>query len=302
MFAGKQGFFLFKERLRCLGKSCIAASTKAPTSRDRLTRSYSGFMGAPLSELRALNKEYTEKFQRQLDNASFALVEIDDPKLLKSLRGGIKEASKLTSFRFPPTDEPIVYNDRQKAAFRSLFDIGIVCLKAVLHDKPSHPRPPVQEKLETFKKALEEVENVSLFESDPNEPFQNENQPFAQSFFNLFNYNHGALNAHVDRSLLTVVFIKEAEYQMKPPTVLWIEDKDGSWHSADDVAANYDAPPTRVVVMAGEQLADWYRAAKHSARVRPYEKDLDNAHLRRDPKTPASGNRLSAALILRHGD
>ncbi|CAE7297616.1 unnamed protein product, partial [Symbiodinium pilosum] len=51
--------------------------------------------------------------------------------------------------------------------------------------------------------------------------------PFSSSFFNIFNYDHGCLNSHIDRGVLTVVYGKRTESESDETTRLWIR-KPGS--------------------------------------------------------------------------
>eukprot|EP00977_Amphora_coffeiformis_P013862 scaffold3763_cov165-Amphora_coffeaeformis.AAC.13 len=262
-----------------------------------------------LSNLRALDgRTCIDQFQVALRRNGFVAVEIDEPAVLQGLQGAIHEARALDSFRFPPIqnpdDEPIEYNVRRQKAFTSLFDIAIVCLKAILlSTPPPEEEPPshLTNRLD-LERALQDLRQHALFENDPNEPFAKANQPFAQSFFNLFNYNYGLLNPHIDRSLVTVIYSQTTtcrtagEEADNNKTALWIQDPDGTWHNADAMTA-----PSQVVIMTGEQLVSQY-AAPHAVRVNPEGEFLAQAHHRRDPATTATNNRLSAALILRHGD
>lgn len=253
-----------------------------------------------LSRLRALDVHTcTDQFQLALRRNGFVSVEIDESRVLQGLHGAIYEARALDCFRFPPiqTDEPVQYNIRRQDAFKSLFEIAIVCLKAILLSTPTHL---------SVQKALERIPHHTLFENDPNEPFANAHQPFAQSFFNLFNYNHGLLNPHVDRSLVTVIFSSQtspSEEESTNKTALWIQSPEGMWQNADALVTT----PSQVVIMTGEQLAavmpyHRYYAALHAVKVDPMGEFLAQAHHRRDPATTAKDNRVSAALILRHGD
>ena len=273
-----------------------------------------------LSHLRALEGVHTvDQFQRPLRQQGFVTVEIDEPAVLQGLQGAIHEARGLDSFRFPPIkhppddgDEFMAYNVRRQEAFTSLFDIAIVCLKAVLLSNPEteeassdlHYRmEDLQRALQDLQRALQDLPQHYLFENDPNEPFANDSQPFAQSFFNLFNYNYGLLNPHVDRSLVTVIYSWSQTMSSENKTALWIQDPNGTWHNADDMTT-----PSQVVIMTGEQLLEvrkrspQYYAAPHAVKVNPEGEFLAQAHHRRDPATTPTDNRLSAALILRHGD
>jgi hypothetical protein len=266
-----------------------------------MRRDFSNVPLPRLSNLRNLDLQTCiDQFQLPLRRKGFVPVEIDEPGLLQGIQGAIQEASALGSFRFPPIqpDEPISYNARRREAFTSLFDIAIVCLRAILLSTPGEASHLNRMELQ---KALKDVPFHSLFRNDPNEPFADSHQPFAQSFFNLFNYNHGLLNPHIDRSLVTVIYSSHASHSEESisKTALWIQSPEGTWHNADDITT-----PTQVVIMTGEQLEtnQYYYAAPHAVKVNPTGELLAQAHHRRDPVSTATDNRLSAALILRHGD
>ena len=127
---------------------------------------------------------------------------------------------------------------------------------------------------------------------------------FYRTFFNLFNYQNGLLNPHVDRSLVTVIYSSlPPANPCEPRSKLWVQDNNGRWHDGDQGAAGDD----QVVVLLGEELqlaglaSDGLYPALHAVKVDPQGENLSRPHFRSDPAQIASIEpRLSAALILRH--
>lgn len=131
---------------------------------------------------------------------------------------------------------------------------------------------------------------------------------FDQSFFNVFNYDHGTLNAHVDRGLLTVVTGYTKNSQHETSSRLWIRDlhtrrwidaeAECARHSANTIGDNCDY----ALLFGGEQLerltGGRVSAIEHCVRVDPDGVFLNRSHHTRDPAAQsATGNRLSAAMI-----
>ena len=172
------------------------------------------------------------------------------------------------------------------------FTIAVACLEAILKElsEPSADTQRLQGKLQKAK-------HQELF-INPNEPFS-DGQVFSGSFFNLFHYNHGCLNAHRDRYLITVIAM-QPPFDTKGHSCLWIKSPKGKW-------INIDAEIQRdeVVIIAGEELSQlgksigrFIPASEHCIRVNPEGRRIPNAHFQRDPETPPVGNRCSMALIL----
>ena len=86
-------------------------------------------------------------------------------------------------------------------------------------------------------------------------------------------------------------------------SALWVKDREGNWHNADQSAGADEA-----IILAGEDLdvsglaAAWGAfAAEHAVRVDPTGGRIERSHFRRDPGcSDGVGNRWSAAMILRH--
>ena len=222
---------------------------------------------------------------------------VDTPDLLRKLEAGLDEAGTLNGFRFPPNDEsPTVYNDVKRAAFGALFEVSTTCFIALCGQEtlPSHMQNAVQRSPQT---------QPPLFGKDANshEPFTTQHV-FGQSFFNLFNYNHGLLNPHFDRSLLTVIKAMPGTNDKGTQSALWIRAQNGTWTNADEAVESDE-----VIIMIGEdceglsfakQLSLY--AAEHAVRVNPTGEYIAHSHFQPDPDTPRQLNRRSAAFILRH--
>ena len=104
--------------------------------------------------------------------------------------------------------------------------------------------------------------------------------PFSQSFFNLFNYDAGALNEHRDRSLLTVIHPRVRKQLSNEHSALWVADRSGKWTNADE-----EAGENGVIIMIGEDAEhlDFVRSndlfpALHAVRVSPYGDYIPHSH------------------------
>lgn len=138
--------------------------------------------------------------------------------------------------------------------------------------------------------------------------------PYSSSFFNIFNYDHGCLNAHRDRGLLTVVYgVVGADL----PTSLQEELPDA--HDAPGGNVSGAAGPSRLWLRVPRPLgARWVAAepgqlllwagdglrlagvepVEHSVRAAPEGPYIVDSHHRRDPAAARHGNRRSVALVL----
>mmetsp|Transcript_22819 Transcript_22819/g.40915 ORF Transcript_22819/g.40915 Transcript_22819/m.40915 type:complete len:287 (+) Transcript_22819:56-916(+) len=261
----------------------------------------------------------------QLRTRGFACVSLHPhhrPWIRNALRSALassSDAATMKEFRFPPIEGSIVYTESKRLAFRALFEVATNCLEGLLLSlnkcggEEESMTLTTRSSSRTFTEALCKVrgDEARLFGRDENEPFE-PSQPFSQSFFNLFNYDHGSLNGHVDRSLLTVIYSTAPDVAdttsspEKPPvrrSALWVKDRQGTWHDADRVVR-----PDQALIMVGEDLeragiAEKLQlfAAEHAVRVDPAGLRIERSHFRRDPGcTEGIGNRLSAAMILRH--
>ena len=210
---------------------------------------------------------------------------------------GLTEAAQLTTFRFPPnTEVQTTYNDHKRDAFKALFEISRSCFISLC------AREVLPPPLRTACEAVASDEPPLFSNPDaPEEPFTSPHQ-FAESFFNLFNYNNGLLNPHFDRSLVTVIKPQMQAGESSILSALWVKSSNDEWTNVDLAVG-----PDEVIVLLGEdaeQLEFVQRlslyAAEHAVRVDPKGSYIPHSHFRRDPDTIATGNRISAAFILRH--
>ena len=237
---------------------------------------------------------------QRLREHGFACITVDEDDTLQNLRLAMSEARKLPGFRFPPMEESesIFYSEHQRQIFRALFRVATTCLGAILAETRQNSSSSSR-----LVELLKESESLPPFHYHPNEPFQS-SQPFAWTFFNLFNYKNGLLNPHVDRSLVTVIYSSPPPPTLSEPhSRLWIQDRHGVWRDGDQEAAADD----QIVVMIGEEFQDAGLAvdglypALHAVKVSPRGENFSRPHFRADPGQSASIEpRISAALILRH--
>ena len=241
----------------------------------------------------------------QLIHRGFGLISISDPELLRAVNAGLDRAEALEGFRFPPINvETIRYHEVERDAFRALYTIALDCLNAL---KPDLARDVYTSQ----ERGALTARYPELFSASPHEPFSREH-PFHSTFFNLFNYDHGSLNGHQDRGLLTVICMRPASPQLGgEASALWVEGADQTWRSADREildalsGARSEPAPLYALVLIGEAGEDRLRdispelfAAEHSVRVTPEGPYLERSHYVRDPSSRERANRLSAAMIL----
>ena len=228
----------------------------------------------------------------------FCTFEIQHRDHLKSIQKGIHSIGAHSGFRFPPINVDFIeYDEIQREAFKALFSIAIEALVTI---------GGVNEN--------ECAEMDSLFSESKNEPFPL-GHLYHSTFFNLFNYDHGSLNEHQDRGLLTVIYVEPAPRlnEENPPSELWIKGPDETWRSGDQVIRTLgQTRPNQafVILLIGEdgeayfnqtkakQSLDYLFAAAHCVRANPQGDFIEWSHHRCDPDSRPFGNRKSAALIL----
>mmetsp|Transcript_72045 Transcript_72045/g.211068 ORF Transcript_72045/g.211068 Transcript_72045/m.211068 type:complete len:192 (-) Transcript_72045:35-610(-) len=150
-------------------------------------------------------------------------------------------------------------------------------------------------------------------------PFEGEGGPwpYDASFFNVFNYDHGCLNTHRDRGVLTAVY--GAGLPLRPTPVRPQEEQPHSATSGSSGEASDEAAPSRLwlrrpdadgphwLAPAPGQLLLWagecaelpeVEAIEHCVRVDPSGPYIEHSHSTRDPMAPPTGNRRSVALVL----
>ena len=250
-----------------------------------------------LSALAVREESAVRRLRDALRMQGFACVVVDQTPLADALEAALTDAAGLDGFRFPPIDDSTPqYTPIRREAFQRLFEISTTCLDALLYNQ----RLPtwLQEALLQLRRSP-----AVLFAPDNqgHEPFQS-GQPFQDSFFNLFNYDRGLLNAHVDRSLLTIIKVQQPPDDGAAHSALWVRGPDDQWRDAD-AAVQAD----EVLVLVGEDCAELpcaqtlgVHAAEHAVRVDPNGEYVSHSHFRPDPGSMPEQNRRSAAFILRH--
>ena len=262
--------------------------------------------------LPAMPPPAVESLLLQLKSRGFACISLE-PWIKDALQSATsQDAATMNGFRFPPLEGRIVYTESKRQAFRALFEVATTCFLGLLKsggvDQDDVICKAYVDALQQIRDGNNGYGSFRLF-SNENEPFE-AGQPFSQSFFNLFNYNHGSLNSHVDRSLLTIIYSKTQSQTTLDNNIhrsaLWVKDNNEIWHNADQVVTRDEA-----IVMVGEDLVEAgggkiastleLFAAEHAVRVDPMGDRIERSHFRKDPScTDGVINRLSAAMILRH--
>ena len=255
-------------------------------------------IGVKLSDLNKPHFPSLEKFSSSLSKEGFGIVQVDQNNETTLLRQSLMHCQDMGAFRFPPIGKPAEYEEVHKTCFRILFKITRQCLKALLTYHPEfRSQYPLFESL-----AASFSDKYQLFGHDGkgNYPFQNDQTAFAPSFFNIFHYDHGLLNIHKDRCLVTAIFVNQNENARGPKSALWVKGRHGNWINTDALVQEDE-----VVILLGEEFQALaasaglpFLAAEHCIRVDPFGSDIERAHHRPDPATPETGNRMSAALVL----
>lgn len=234
----------------------------------------------------------------------FAVVK-PSPAATAALQQAVLAWRERGTFRHPP-----VPNDAQAAATTPTFTPARPCFNALFDVCRSSLRQLDQEWRDAHDGSplgapLDALPDGDVFLPSAELPFEGVQPPtvFDESFFNLFNYDHGSLNAHVDRGLITVVygFTGEDDGQ-QPKSQLWLRDvATDRWREAEAVCGEDSA-----LLFAGEKLEQMtggtVKAVEHAVRVVPDGEFLAHSHFTRDPAARTTGNRLSAAMIFSFAD
>ncbi len=252
------------------------------------------FFSIPLSELVSSRKTAASSLIRQLRQNGFALVRIEDLKARSLISAALDSAETMGTFRFPPHEQKPVYSDVNRDCFRILFELTQVCLKALMTE--FSPDSPAVNKLLL---ELRRSKGAQLFVDNPDEPFL-KGQEFSGSFFNIFDYDHGFLNTHRDRCLVTAIVVRRPDIHPEKHSTLWVKGVDGEWINADQLVSSGD-----VIIFVGDDFHELSQeegsaipAAEHCIRVNPNSAWLPDSHFRPDPQSLATGNRKSVAFIL----
>ena len=228
----------------------------------------------------------------QLQERGFAFLPLQEERYVTLLEKQLQLSA--STFRFPPLERTITYDEPKRDVFAFLFGIARRILTEILSCMPPHKDVLMLQ--EQLKNAQEE----SLF-THPNEPFS-AGQSFSGSFFNLFHYDYGCLNTHKDRYLVTVIAARSVQDDT-PRSALWVHSPQGAWCNVDKIL-----PQHTLVVLIGEELSALAQecgislpASDHCIRVDPHGAYIPHSHHRRDPQTPERDNRRSIAFVLGAG-
>ena len=236
----------------------------------------------------------------ELQQKGFARIRLDEPHLADALSAALDDAEALPGFRFPPIDESAPhYTPVRRGAFYALYEAARACLAALVagEEQPTWLKDALEKEPAHLLQKQEELESRGgLATEDLLDP----SAAFADSFFNLFNYDNGALNPHADRSLVTAIFVRPAS-DPHHQSALWVENGHGQWTNADAQLQDKE-----LMVMVGEDFEALGCAeklglygAQHAVRVDPEGEFIEHSHFRRDPASAKAQNRKSAAFILR---
>ena len=240
-----------------------------------------------------------QRLIKSLREFGFVRVRLPKTGVLDELKMGIDIGRHMTSFRFPPVNGDTIYTDEHRACFRALYSLSRQCLAWLIRGISARDSD-VHNAILRLDASYDVSEKLFGEAGQSNTPFTHERAPFANSFFNIFHYDYGLLNAHKDRYLITAIYADANPSTATNRSVLWVRARNGSWTNVDALLE-----PDVMVFMVGEDLEHVLKntdlelyAAEHCIRVDPDGERLERAHFRPDPSTSTQGNRLSVAFIL----
>lgn len=251
-----------------------------------------------LKALTSLDKQSCAALRDSLIQERYAVISIDNASAQTALVEAVNQFDPEQTFRFPARDGISNYDETNKACFGILYRAALTFTRAILEAEPS-----LTESFPVVAQSLAEAlhPDFELFAGeDTNAPFSSADAPFAHTFFNIFNYDHGMLNEHKDRGLVTAIYISPNKSGSQSVSQLWVGRGGNDWVAMDALVDG-----GQFVVFVGEELEAMgkqvgldFLAVEHSVRVAPQGEYVSHSHQRRDPDAQASGNRKSAALVL----
>jgi len=254
-----------------------------------------------LDALTAGDKTQMKRFTESLNQNGFAVVHLEGDHDAGTLSTSLFQCRNMNEFRFPPIDGSVQYLDAHMECFKVLFRITRCCLQALLMTSKEH-NSAKEALLDALEASFSPDYKLFFPPGKDAQPFPSNDVAFSTSFLNIFNYDHGLLNTHRDRCLVTAISVNQNRAVDAPKSALWVKGREGEWVNTDALVGDNE-----VVILVGEELQKlaeslnvpvW--AAEHCIRVDPHGPNLERAHHRSDPATPKTGNRLSAALVLSH--
>ena len=255
---------------------------------------------APISlrDLRVQDQHTCLRLRDQLIRERYAVISLDTEDSHQTLEGALRRFEPNQTFRFPARDGDSCYDDSTKRCFEILYEAAVVCTRALWSSSPelSAAFPAIQASVGD---ALEE--DFTLFsEETPHAPFSSTDAPFGHTFFNIFNYDHGMLNEHKDRGVVTAIYIEPGRLDTEAVSQLWVGRSEDDWVAMDSLVER-----GQLVIFVGEELEAMAHevgldllAVNHCVRVEPRGDYVSYSHSRRDPDALPVGNRRSAALVL----
>jgi hypothetical protein len=248
-----------------------------------------------LHKLQQLNPSDIQRFLEQLSNNGFAIVTTDEFVERKAIAQTLQAARKMKTFRFPPHESIGVYSQPQRDSFSTMFRWSRICLKALLT-----VLDPSKQCKELWKALVRCENNTTLFHPNGvgNEPFL-PGMDFSGSFFNVFHYDFGLLNAHRDRCLVTVIAVDQITEPVSK-TALWAHCPTDTWVNIDELVN-----PQDIIIFVGEDFAELSTslgheipAVLHCTRVNPNSERLIYFNDKPDPQSNPDNNRVSVAFVL----
>jgi len=206
------------------------------------------------------------------------------PEARSTLRNAVVSWSESKSFRHPPVPPDVGNGAIFPSAFNALFDVCRTSFQQLdVEWEELHGQP--------IGAPVNELPMGDVHLRGQSKPFTGGfvNSPFDASFFNLFNYDYGSLNAHKDRGLITVVYgfsgtqlnrhdltntVEAVSMDTKPRSRLWLRDAAVNDKVASEawIDAEAECGTDHLILFAGEQLElltdKCVPAIEHCVRVR----------------------------------
>ena len=249
-----------------------------------------------LSKIQRLDSQAIESLTDELSQQGFAILNTEGYTEASIIKRTLQESRLMKTFRFPSHSETIQYSEDQRICFRTLFQWGRWCLRALLiqMDPDGHRSGDMIELLQQSNAMF----NLFPPNGTGHSPFP-DGTPFSGSFFNIFHYNYGLLNHHRDRYLVTVV-AADVNSDTTKKTALWVNSPTQGWVNLDD-----RLKPGDIAIFTGEDFQDLSSrlgntivAVEHCTRVDPTTDRIRIVDNQPDPSTTETGNRVSIAFVL----
>ena len=186
----------------------------------------------PFAAVAAGQAKARQAFLAQLAYFCWAKVTLEEGSLLSGLVQGVTAGRDMGTFRFPPVGDTVTYTPAHRACFRSLYSLGRACLGWMLDTVEGESRASTVIR-EALVAAVQPAEQLFAPQATGMNLSPVPMSPLPVLFFNIFDYDHGLLNAHKDRYLVTTIFADSNPETAHQRSVLWVKDRSQTWRNVD---------------------------------------------------------------------